>query len=131
MSDALKFPDETFDDHSVEMITQLCEEWGRLWPTSFSERNITPKGHILSIVLPRTCKELKTYYKFYKIKQKGESIHADFNDIERKAWVIKNKGEKLWKMVEKCEFRNAADLEILQPMKRVFRKDRLRTTMYI
>ena len=131
ISDALRLPDDKFDDHSVEMITEICHEWGSLWPTSFKERNITPKGHILSFVLPRSCQELRTFYKFYKVEQKGESIHADFNDLERKAWVIKNKGEKLWKLIERYENRNSANLEILQPMKRVYRKERLRTTKYI
>ena len=86
------------------------------------------KGYILSFVLPKSCEELKTFYKFYKVEQRGEEIHASINDIDRKAWVIKNEGSRLWKLVERYELRN---VEIAVPMRRVFRKDRLRKNKYI
>ena len=113
------------------MIKQICEDWGKLWPESFTERNITPKGHILSFVIPKTCEKLRTFYRFYKVEQKGESIHADLNDLERKAWVLKKKEDKLWKLIQGYEMRNVKNLEIVNPVRRVFRKDRLRKTMYI
>ena len=131
ISDALKITDEKFDDHGLEMIKQICQDWGKLWPVSFTERNITPKGHILSFVIPKTCEKFRTFYRFYKVEQKGESIHADLNDLERKAWVIKNKEAKLWKLIEGYEMRNVTSVEIVRPMRRVFKKDRLRKTMYI
>ena len=131
ISDALRIPDEKFDDHGLDMIKQICEDWGKLWPESFTERNITPKGHILSFVIPKTCEKLRTFYRFYKVEQKGESIHADLNDLERKAWVLKKKEDKLWKLIQGYEMRNVKNLEIVNPVRRVFRKDRLRKTMYI
>ena len=131
VSDALKMTQEEFSDHDVDMIRYLCEEWGRLWPVQFSNRNITPKGHILSFVLPETAKEIRSFYRFYKVEQRGESIHSDFNDIERKAWVIKNKGDKLWKMIERYEMRNVTNVDIVKPVKRVFKLDRLRASRYI
>ena len=113
------------------MIRKACEQWGNIWPKRFTERNITPKGHILSFVLPKSCEELKTFYKFYKVGQKGEEIHASMNDIDRKAWVIKNEGARLWKLVEQYQLRNVTTVEIAVPMRRVFRKDHLRKTKYI
>ena len=110
------------------MISKACEQWGIIWPKSFTERNITPKGYILSFVLPKSCEELKTFYKFYKVEQRGEEIHASMNDIDRKAWVIKYEGSRLWKLVERYELRN---VEIAVPMRRVFRKDCLRKNKYI
>ena len=130
-SDALKTTDQGYDEHDLHMIRMICEEWGKIWPNSFTERNITPKGHILSFVIPKSCEELKTYYKFYKVEQKGEAIHASMNDIDRKAWVIKNEGARLWKLVERYELRNVSNVEIVVPIKRVFRTDRRRTTRYI
>ena len=127
-SDVLKTRDYGFSDYDLVMIRKACEQWGIIWPKSFTERNITPKGHILSFVLPKSCEELKTFYRFYKVEQKGEEIHASMNDIDRKAWVIKNEGSRLWKLVERYELRN---VEIAVPMRRVFRKDRLRKNKYI
>ena len=66
---------------------------------------------------------METFYRFYKVEQKGESIHADLNDLERKAWVIKQKEAKLWKLIQGYEMRNVTNMEIVKPLKRVFRKD--------
>ena len=93
--DALKMPTELFQEEDIKAITYLCESWGNQWPTDFGHRNITPKGHILSFVLPKAISELRTFYKFYKVEQKGESIHADLNDIEQKVWCIRKKEDKL------------------------------------
>ena len=130
-SDALKTTDEGYDEHDLKMIRSICEEWGNIWPNSFTERNITPKGHILSFVIPKACEELKTFSRFYKVEQKGEAIHACMNDIDRKAWVIKNEGARLWKLIERYELRNVTNVEIVVPMKRVFKTDRLRKSKYI
>ena len=63
-SDVLKTRDYGFSDYDLVMIRKACEQWGNIWPKSFTERNITPKGCILSFVLPKSCEELKTFYKF-------------------------------------------------------------------
>ena len=49
VSDALKMPTELFQEEDIKAITYLCESWGNQWPTDFGHRNITPKGHILSL----------------------------------------------------------------------------------
>ena len=113
--DALKMPTELFQEEDIKAITYLCESWGNHWPTDFGHRNITPKGHILSFVLPKAISELRTFYKYYKVEQKGESIHADLNDIERKVWCIRKKEDKLWKLVERYELRNLTNVEIVIP----------------
>ena len=63
-SDVLKTRDYGFSDYDLVMIRKAFEQWGNIWPKSFTERNITPKGYILSFVLPKSCEELKTFYKF-------------------------------------------------------------------
>ena len=89
--DALKMPLETFDDEDVLLIKNLCEKWGRHWPVDFPNNNITPKCHILTFVIPKVISETRSFFRFYKVEQKGESIHADFNDIDRKVWCIRKK----------------------------------------
>ena len=46
----------------------------------FPHLNITPKGHNLIFVLPKILQEIKSFYMFYKVEEKGESIHAELND---------------------------------------------------
>ena len=54
----------------------------------------------------------------------GESIHAMMNDIERKCWVIKNEEARLWKLIERYELRNVTNVDIVVPMRRVFKNGR-------
>ena len=130
ISDAIKMPIEEFDEEDIKMIKHLCEQWGEFWPKHFPHRNITPKGHITSIVLPKIVEDLRTFYRFYKMEQKGEEIHAALNDLEKKAWAIRNKGAKLWSLIHKYELRNVTNVDIVNPTKRVF-KDTRRMTRYI
>ena len=58
---------------------------------------MTPKGHDLVFVVPEFIKKRNMFYMFYKIEEKGESIHAELNDIERKIWVIRANKERHWK----------------------------------
>ena len=131
VSDALKMPLETFDDEDVLMIKSLCEKWGRHWPVDFPNNNITPKGHILTFVIPKVISETRSFFRFYKVEQKGESIHADFNDIDRKVWCIRKKEERLWKLIERYELRNVTNVEIVIPAKRVLKKHKQRNYRYI
>ena len=123
VSDALKTEGEDFDEDDIQMVKEICESWGELWPIHFPERNITPIGHILSFVLPKAVEEHKTFWRFYKVEQKGESIHAMMNDIDRKCWVIKNEESRLWKLIERYELRNVTNVDIVVPVKHVFKKE--------
>ena len=80
---------------------------------------MTPKGHNLVFVIPKILKELQTYHMFYKMEEKGESIHAELNDIERKIWCIRKPSDKLWKYIERYELRNILEIDIVNPLKHV------------
>ena len=54
---------------------------------------------------------------FYKVEEKGESIHAELNSIQRKIWCIRDPAERLWKYVERYELKNTLDTTIVQPIK--------------
>ena len=58
-SDALKLPMEEFDEDDIKGITSICEHWGKKWPVDFPHKSITPKGHILSYVIPTIAKKRK------------------------------------------------------------------------
>ena len=75
-----------FDDEDVVAVRSICEKWGKDFPFDFPHLNLTPKGHILSFVLPKIIEKTRTFRKFYAMEEKGEQIHAAMNDIERKIW---------------------------------------------
>ena len=50
---------------------------------------------------------------FYKVEEKGESIHAELNSIQRKIWCIRDPAERLWKYVERYELKNSLDTNIV------------------
>ena len=109
----------------------MCEDWGKHWPVDFPNQSITPKGHILTFVLPKIASERGKLYRFYKIEQKGESIHADMNDINRKVWCIRKKEARLWKLIERYEMRNVTNVDFVVPMKRIFKTVQHRNFKYI
>ena len=86
-----------------------------------SKKNFTPKAHDMIFVLPEFIKIHRTFHMFYKVEQAGESIHAVLNDIHRKIWSIRDGKQKLWKFIERYELRNVLDVDIVAPVKRVFK----------
>ena len=42
-------PNDNLDDEDISEIVDYCQEWRRLLPVLFPERNVTRKGHAMSI----------------------------------------------------------------------------------
>ena len=55
--DALKLPIKEFKEEYITGIKLICENWGKHWPIDFPHKNITPKGHVLSYVIPKIVQE--------------------------------------------------------------------------
>ena len=72
-------------------------------------------------VLPQFIKIHRTFHMIYEVEQAGESIPAILNDIHRKIWSIRDGEQKLWKFIERYELRNVLDVDIVAPVKRVFK----------
>jgi len=70
MKHIMKTSGPDFDEEGVEMVKYFCEEWGKIWPVLFPQRNITPKGHIMAFVLPIFVEEHRTFFKFIRKKRK-------------------------------------------------------------
>ena len=119
VSDLFKSKIEHFDDEQIESVKEICEKWGKNWPVDFPHLNITPKGHILVWALPEVLKQRKSFYMFYKVEEKGESIHAELNSIQRRIWCIRDPAERLWKYIERYELKNVLDTDIVIPEKRM------------
>ena len=118
VSDIFKSKIEYFSDDDIKVVKILCEKWGKNWPIDFPNLNITPKGHNLVWVLPEILKHIRSFYMFYKVEEKGESIHADLNSIQRKIWCIRDPAERLWKYIERYELKNCLETSIVTPIKR-------------
>ena len=87
VNDILKNKDiGSFDDEDMVAVRSICEQWGKDFPFDFPHLNLTPKAHILSFVLPKIVEKTRSFSKFYAMEEKGEQIHAELNDIERKIW---------------------------------------------
>ena len=122
VSDLFKSKIEYFDDEEVEIVKTLCENWGKNWPIDFPNLNITPKGHDLVWVLPEVLRQLRSFYMFYKVEEKGESIHAELNSIQRKIWCIRDPAERLWKYIERYELKNTLETDLVLPYNRFNKK---------
>ena len=75
--------------------------------TKMGEQIQITEGSTIKLIRERSCGRNI----FYKVEEKGESIHATMNDINRKCWVIKNKEARLWKIIERYELRNVTNIE--------------------
>ena len=52
------------------------------------------------------------------MEQKGKEIHAELNDIDRKASVMKKKEARLWTLIYRYEMQNITKVDIVVPVKR-------------
>ena len=117
-SDSLRRGWDDFEDSEVKIVKNICERWGKNWIKDFPHLNITPKGHDLIFVLPEFLKRNRSFHMFYKLEERGESIHAELNAIQRRIWCIKNPEKRLWAYIQRYELKNLLDITIVEPKKR-------------
>lgn len=123
VSDLLRYEMEDYTDEEILVVKKICEKWGENWTIDFPHLNITPKGHDLVFVIPKALEKHRHYFMFYKMEEKGESIHAELNDIQRKIWCIRRPADRLWTYIERYELKNILDIAIVTPLTRVSNKN--------
>ena len=101
VSDSLRRSWDEFDDDEIEIVQKICTRWGEHWTKDFPHLNITPKAHDLILVISEFLRRTTTFHMFYKFEERSESIHADFNTIQRKIWCIRQPEQRLWKFIER------------------------------
>ena len=107
------------DDEELKTATDWCEAWAKRLPVLFPNRNLTRKGHTLSIHLPETLAETRSYYLFYKAEQTGEAVHARFNKLNMRWKSVCPNTARLWGMIADYEAENNFTTDItLKPAKR-------------
>ena len=105
------------DDNEILDTIEACESWCKQLPLLFPSRNITRKGHTLSIHVPQYLQEFKNlYHQFFKLEQRGESLHAKANKLNRERFFnVKPDELRLLKTIIELEKFNRIDREIFKP----------------
>ena len=91
------------DDDELDEAIKSCQAWAERLPVLFPDKNLTRKGHSLSVHIPETLRSCRTYYMFYKAEQTGEAVHAAFNRLFQRYASRRPKTERLWGMMSDYE----------------------------
>ena len=96
---------------------KTCEEWSKQLPVLFPERNITRKGHVLSVHVPEYLTENpKLFHKFFKLEQRGEALHAKVNQMQRARFFnIKPETKRVAMVMVELERLNNVPKELFTP----------------
>ena len=99
----------------VNDAIKYCQDWGKTLPVLFPERTITRKGHVLSIHVPEYILEKRLFNQFYKLEQRGESVHSVVNKLNRRFISVKPESERLLKIIMELESMNNVNVETMAP----------------
>ena len=112
------------DDTDISETVEACREWSRVLPVMFPDRNITLKGHSLSIHVPQFLMKHKGLYNLmYKVEQQGESIHNRVNRLNRRYFCVKPDEKRLILIIEALERSNNVSDKIFEPRNYTKKKD--------
>ena len=81
-------------DDELDEAIKSCQAWAERLPILFPDKNLTRKGHSLSVHIPETLRSCRTYYMFHKAEQTGEAMHAEFNRLFQERKFQKNRLNK-------------------------------------
>ena len=82
----------------------LCENWCKIYPVFFPNKNLTPKMTVYSLVLPRFIREKKGLVNtIFGLEQEGEHIHQILNSLERVYKPIASKPMRYFSMLQAYE----------------------------
>ena len=107
------------DEADIQDTIKKCQEWCRQLPVLFPDRNITRKGHVLSVHVPQYLVKFPNYlWKFYALEQRGESLHARCNRLLRtRFFSVKPDQMKILKTILELERFNNISVELFEPRK--------------
>ena len=109
------------DDDELDEAIKSCQAWAERLPVLFPDKNLTRKGHSLSVHIPETLRSCRTYYMFYKAEQTGEAVHAAFNRLFQRYASRRPKTERLWGMMSDYEasLGFVTDITVMKKRKKV------------
>ena len=72
-------------EEECEAAAKECEEWCKMYPMFFPDKNLTRKMVEWSLVLPRFIREKGGLVNtILRLEQEGEDLHQLMNSLERK-----------------------------------------------
>ena len=104
------------DDECARLRT-LCHSFGAKFPVVFPDRNITRKIHELVFNVPEFAEKWHTVGLLSE--QEGESMHAIVKAELRTLACVRNKADKLRKVLERDEIRSVANKDMMKPIPRL------------
>ena len=55
-------------DDELDEAIKSCQAWAERLLVLFPDKNLTRKGHSLSVHIPETLRSCRTYYMFYELE---------------------------------------------------------------
>ena len=87
-----------------EEAAKVAEDWCRMFPKMFPQRNLTRKMAEYSLVLPRFIREKGSLMnKILRLEQEGERLHAVLNGLESSLRNIQKKEQRYFIMLKRYE----------------------------
>ena len=96
-------------DEECETAAQVCEQWCKMYPVFFPNRNLTRRMVEWSIVMPRFVREKKGLMNaMFRLEQEGEHAHQILNSLETRFKSVFNKSERYYLILKEFENKHYA-----------------------
>ena len=96
-------------DEECETAAQACEQWCKIYPVFFPNRNLTRKMVEWSIVMPRFIREKNGLMNaMFRLEQEGEHAHQILNSLETRFKSVFNKSERYFLILKEFENKHYA-----------------------
>ena len=99
-------------EEEVLKVSELCHEFGNVYPILFPENNITRKIHELILNVPKFICRFRTVGMLSE--EEGESLHASVNCELRQLFAVRDPTKKLALLLKRQELRCKAPKTFLQ-----------------
>ena len=103
-------------DEQCNAAASVCQEWCKIYPVFFPDKNLTRKMTEWSLVLPWFIREKKELCnKMLRLEQAGEELHRQFNGIERTKKQILFKPKRYFDVLKEYENKLYCDSSADEP----------------
>ena len=93
----------------LETGAAQCELFCEIFPMKFPNHTISRKMHVLSCVVPHYVRQ-GVVFRYLKIEQKTENLHAIYNELERQFANVRNIAHRYFLMLKAYENKLKTDM---------------------
>ena len=113
----LLFTKRFLSENEIGEVIQSCQQFCKLYPVLFEDKNIIPKMHFYSFDVPRFVKKHKTLGLLSE--EEGESLHAAFNMENHQLVSVRESGYRIYLSLKRHAIRGQCDKSLLKAPKRL------------